>query len=101
MAERQGFEPWIPFRVYTLSKRAPSATRPSLRWVSLQKCPIPRAPRLTPQGNYIEAQFHCSVSGEGVWMPADSRSDPRNPALLVFFQLLRQVVRDSHLADGV
>ena len=31
MAERQGFEPWIPFRVYTLSKRAPSATRPSLR----------------------------------------------------------------------
>jgi hypothetical protein len=31
LAERQGFEPWIPFRVYTLSKRAPSATRPSLR----------------------------------------------------------------------
>jgi hypothetical protein len=31
MAERQGFEPWIPFRVYTLSKRAPSATQPSLR----------------------------------------------------------------------
>ena|SRR5271166_2527048 len=38
MAERQGFEPWIPFRVYTLSKRAPSATRPSLRWENvLQK----------------------------------------------------------------
>jgi hypothetical protein len=34
LAERQGFEPWIPFRVYTLSKRAPSATRPSLRWRS-------------------------------------------------------------------
>ena len=32
MAERQGFEPWIQFPVYTLSKRAPSATRPSLRW---------------------------------------------------------------------
>ena len=31
MAERQGFEPWVPFRVHTLSKRAPSATRPSLR----------------------------------------------------------------------
>jgi CubicO group peptidase (beta-lactamase class C family) len=31
LAERQGFEPWIRFHVYTLSKRAPSATRPSLR----------------------------------------------------------------------
>jgi hypothetical protein len=31
LAERQGFEPWIPVKVYTLSKRAPSATRPSLR----------------------------------------------------------------------
>ena len=30
MAERQGFEPWVPFRVHTLSKRAPSTTRPSL-----------------------------------------------------------------------
>ncbi len=26
-----GFEPTLPFRVNTLSKRAPSATRPSLR----------------------------------------------------------------------
>ncbi len=31
MAERVGFEPTIPVKVYTLSKRAPSATRPSLR----------------------------------------------------------------------
>jgi hypothetical protein len=31
MAERVGFEPTIRFPVYTLSKRAPSATRPSLR----------------------------------------------------------------------
>ena len=23
MAERQGFEPWVPVRVHTLSKRAP------------------------------------------------------------------------------
>ena len=35
MAERVGFEPTIPVKVYTLSKRAPSATRPSLR---LWKC---------------------------------------------------------------
>jgi hypothetical protein len=32
MAERQGFEPWIEFPLYTLSKRAPSTTRPSLRF---------------------------------------------------------------------
>jgi hypothetical protein len=31
MAERVGFEPTIPVKVYTLSKRAPSATRPSLQ----------------------------------------------------------------------
>src|ERR1700734_4416597 len=31
LAEREGFEPPIPVKVYTLSRRAPSATRPSLR----------------------------------------------------------------------
>ncbi len=31
LAERVGFEPTLPIRVNTLSKRAPSATRPSLR----------------------------------------------------------------------
>jgi hypothetical protein len=31
VAEREGFEPPIPVKVYTLSRRAPSATRPSLR----------------------------------------------------------------------
>src|SRR5208282_6310043 len=35
MAERVGFEPTLPFRVNTLSKRAPSATRPSLRFLDL------------------------------------------------------------------
>ena len=30
MAERVGFEPTIRLLVYTLSKRAPSTTRPSL-----------------------------------------------------------------------
>jgi hypothetical protein len=30
MAEREGFEPSVPFRAHTLSKRAPSATRTSL-----------------------------------------------------------------------
>ncbi len=31
MAEREGFEPSIEFPLYTLSKRAPSTARPSLR----------------------------------------------------------------------
>src|ERR1700730_16371305 len=32
VAEREGFEPSIEFPLYTLSKRAPSTTRPSLRF---------------------------------------------------------------------
>jgi hypothetical protein len=35
MAEREGFEPSVPLQVHTLSKRAPSTTRPSLRIRSL------------------------------------------------------------------
>ena len=31
LAERQGFEPWRRFPAYTLSRRAPSTTRPPLR----------------------------------------------------------------------
>ena len=31
MAERQGFEPWRRSPAYTLSRRAPSTTRPPLR----------------------------------------------------------------------
>ena len=31
MAERKGFEPLVPVRVHTLSKRAPSTARPPLR----------------------------------------------------------------------
>ncbi len=31
LAEREGFEPPIPVKVYSLSRRAPSTTRPSLR----------------------------------------------------------------------
>ena len=38
VAERQGFEPWIEFPLYTLSKRAPSATRPSLRLGTCEGC---------------------------------------------------------------
>ena len=56
MAERQGFEPWVPFRVHTLSKRAPSATRPSLRW----ECVTRNAE--------TSALSYCNLSGgTGVW----------------------------------
>src|SRR5690348_930428 len=35
MADREGFEPSIPLRVYTRSRRAPSTTRPPVRIRSL------------------------------------------------------------------
>ena len=49
MAERQGFEPWRRSPAYTLSRRAPSTTRPPLRvrsrsylpWAELQALPAP------------------------------------------------------------
>ncbi len=31
VAEREGFEPSVPVKTHTLSRRAPSAARPSLR----------------------------------------------------------------------
>ena len=34
LAERMGFEPMIEFPLYTLSKRAPSTTRPPLHYFS-------------------------------------------------------------------
>ncbi len=37
MAERVGFEPTVRFPAHTLSKRAPSATRPSLLEAPLMK----------------------------------------------------------------
>ena len=50
MAERQGFEPWRRVNAYTLSKRAPSTTRPPLRnlhvlagnqeWVEEKRTPL-------------------------------------------------------------
>jgi hypothetical protein len=39
LAERVGFEPTLEFPLNTLSKRAPSATRPSLRRESWKEMP--------------------------------------------------------------
>ena len=36
MAEREGFEPSVPFRIHTLSRRAPSTTRTSLQVLSTE-----------------------------------------------------------------
>ena len=62
MAERVGFEPTLPFRVNTLSKRAPSATRPSLRcFNALQTDPSNLLPRL--EGLCFHVMSSLSESG--------------------------------------
>ena len=60
VAERVGFEPTLPFRVNTLSKRAPSATRPSLRRVKdLQQVPSNQVARLCDS---LNGGLCCPVS---------------------------------------
>src|SRR5664279_1745133 len=89
MAERQGFEPWVPFRVHTLSKRAPSATRPSLRSGS--------AGQGSPANPTLFIVAYCAPDGgSGV-----GRVQTLGGCLLFFLQLLRQVVLVSHFADGM
>ena len=39
LAERVGFEPTVEFPLHTLSKRAPSTTRTSLRYLLRGLCP--------------------------------------------------------------
>jgi hypothetical protein len=53
LAEGVGFEPTIRFPVYTLSKRAPSATRPSLR--ARQPANIAARFRVTTRATYSPA----------------------------------------------
>jgi hypothetical protein len=64
VAEREGFEPPIPVKVYTLSRRAPSATRPSLRarFAPVDTRILSGAPDCRP----FNAPLHCdSVSSPG------------------------------------
>ena len=51
LAEREGFEPSIRFPVYTLSKRAPSATRPPLRICAM------RAALMAAAGRFCKLRF--------------------------------------------
>src|SRR6185312_15342268 len=67
LAERVGFEPTIPVKVYTLSKRAPSATRPSLRtktgWKRTTTRPYSRElPRATHSGFRLTAPASLTPS---------------------------------------
>ena len=54
LAEGVGFEPTIRFPVYTLSKRAPSATRPSLQRKTVAHY-SDGAPRYNPQSSACTA----------------------------------------------
>src|SRR5215475_4897129 len=72
LAEGVGFEPTIRFPVYTLSKRAPSATRPSLREGARPK---PAHPRLRTQAAHLKSA-RTIVAGGGV----ATRSQPPGTA---------------------
>ena len=61
LAERVGFEPTIRFPVYTLSKRAPSATRPPLRTRRAQYNDGPR--RDNPRGTGRNSQAAAGPGG--------------------------------------
>src|SRR5262249_41881380 len=123
MAERVGFEPTLPFRVNTLSKRAPSATRPSLRrrfqealrTASLLKqrkrgaC-TPRGVVCAFMGRRIELQGAISIAE--LWTGFVSRNGhtlvfPRascSRRLLVFFvpvQVLGEIILVAHFFDGM
>ena len=78
LAERVGFEPTLEFPLNTLSKRAPSATRPSLR---LSKAPSLRSGfRQRAQTPAYRLNFsHSAISpaqvGTGVIIQADGDED--------------------------
>ena len=74
MAERQGFEPWRRFPAYTLSRRAPSTTRPPLREaVFTQK----RAGGARGKCHILEKNFaHAPNAGFNAEFQRDARSTP-------------------------
>src|SRR5215472_4347461 len=79
MAEREGFEPPIPVKVYTLSRRAPSATRPSLRAslfiILAGTCDARVLPRLRPDYLVIEAEISKPMSAScPLWLKVQLKS---------------------------
>ena len=93
MAERVGFEPTLEFPLNTLSKRAPSTTRPSLPWEHCNR----RAPRdAETYGIRLQSNIRC-----GLWPPMPNRtsrgeivSSPftSTGSLEDFFNLLQKAV---------
>src|ERR1700722_6787073 len=63
MAERVGFEPTLPVRGNTLSKRAPSATRPSLPRCAKNDCidsnSVPDQPRTSSPSENAKLRILC------------------------------------------
>ena len=60
MAEREGFEPSIEFPLYTLSKRAPSTTRPSLPVMTVRDYSVNhRKTRLKWHGKHLGYHAYC------------------------------------------
>jgi hypothetical protein len=57
LAERAGFEPAIPFRVYTLSRRAPSTTRTPLQ-VSRKRAQINQEFTVFPNSESYPARWN-------------------------------------------
>src|SRR5215469_15976540 len=77
LAERVGFEPTLPFRVNTLSKRAPSATRPSLRRGCCWEAEIRRRSRMAGKVSFPWLPL-LNSRAEG----AEPQPDGNHPSLL-------------------
>jgi hypothetical protein len=65
MAERVGFEPTLEFPLNTLSKRAPSATRPSLRRIGWDNHPVGQ--ELAANSDAFIIAAHCVENLSGGW----------------------------------
>src|SRR5262245_35933126 len=61
MAERVGFEPTVEFPLHTLSKRAPSATRTSLRLIGINS--LPRSTEAAQADCDADCDVHAAIGG--------------------------------------
>jgi hypothetical protein len=91
-----GFEPTLPFRVNTLSKRAPSATRPSLRKLKdLQQVP---SNQVAACAISLNGGLCCPVSKHDLAVyqgtTVSSQRQPSNRAL-VYARIARRIERRS------
>ena len=71
MAERVGFEPTLEFPLNTLSKRAPSATRPSLRRILIGTFTAD-GPRVGRQPDAFHYIWQLAIGGQGLAISSGS-----------------------------